>query len=275
VRTTVEPVAPWFCANVLLPRLKRCGAVVFCCHTLGELYVCRRLACWFGGVGGGGGCRMPPHRVIHPSEAVGKGAAAWLGGWDEVFEGELVAGVPHGHGCYVLGSGYMYEGQFFKGQPHGWGVLVDPRCAVRGCWWRDVGVRFPCSRPADTGVPIVASVALLLCVCMCVWVRVCRHVRLWVSVRGVSCTRAAYCLFVWAPPGAVCVGVALRRDVTLYEGEFADGDFNGLGTFFFDNGDVYHGRWRQGLFDGKGEYTSHTGTRCGARSCWSSCARAW
>ncbi len=48
----------------------------------------------------------------------------------------------------------------------------------------------------------------------------------------------------------------------MYEGEFADGEFNGLGTFYFENGDVYHGRWKQGLFDGKGEYTSHAGTRC-------------
>jgi hypothetical protein len=75
--------------------------------------------------------RMPPHRVVHsePGPSGGKGGhpAGTMGGWDEVFEGELLCGVPHGHGCYVLSSGFMYEGQFFKGLPHGWGVLCDAR----------------------------------------------------------------------------------------------------------------------------------------------------
>jgi hypothetical protein len=67
--------------------------------------------------------------VVAPS------SSASLGGWDEVFEGELLGGVPHGHGCYILASGFMYEGQFFKGLPHGWGVLCDARCAGQEDMW--------------------------------------------------------------------------------------------------------------------------------------------
>ena len=72
--------------------------------------------------------------------------------------------------------------------------------------------------------------------------------------------------FVFLPSPDCRVPCAVRwllggRDVTLFEGEFTDGDFNGLGTFYFENGDVYHGRWKQGLFDGKGEYTASSGQR--------------
>jgi hypothetical protein len=79
-------------------------------------------------------CRVPPRRIGRPSRP----SERKTGG--EMFEGELVAGAPHGHGTYVFASGFMYEGTWCKGLPHGWGVLCDARWACTrypGVWWRD------------------------------------------------------------------------------------------------------------------------------------------
>jgi hypothetical protein len=45
-------------------------------------------------------------------------------------------------------------------------------------------------------------------------------------------------------------------DLVLYSGSFSDGKFNGLGTFFYGNGDKYIGMWKEGLFHGPGTYIS-------------------
>ena len=49
------------------------------------------------------------------------------------------------------------------------------------------------------------------------------------------------------------VGLLLINDLLLYKGEFRDGQPNGLGTSYFENGKIhYKGKWRNGLFDGRG-----------------------
>ena len=45
-----------------------------------------------------------------------------------------------------------------------------------------------------------------------------------------------------------------ERDVTIHEGEIADGQLSGLGTYYFENGDTYTGGWKEGLFHGEGTY---------------------
>ena len=64
--------------------------------------------------------RVPPRRVVAGSGSDGKPS-------EEMYEGEVVAGLPHGFGCLILATGFMYEGSFFRGLPHGWGVLTDAR----------------------------------------------------------------------------------------------------------------------------------------------------
>lgn len=44
-------------------------------------------------------------------------------------------------------------------------------------------------------------------------------------------------------------------DDQRYTGEWADGFFEGVGTYLWDDGDKYEGDWRNGMFNGKGAYT--------------------
>lgn len=40
------------------------------------------------------------------------------------------------------------------------------------------------------------------------------------------------------------------------EGNFEDGELSGMGNYSFSNGDVYRGEFKNGFFQGKGEYYS-------------------
>jgi hypothetical protein len=42
-----------------------------------------------------------------------------------------------------------------------------------------------------------------------------------------------------------------------YEGEFFDNNYNGIGTYYYPNGDVYDGGWKNGKKHGKGVYFNH------------------
>ena len=37
-----------------------------------------------------------------------------------------------------------------------------------------------------------------------------------------------------------------------YEGDFIDNNYNGIGTYYYQNGDVYNGEWKNGKRHGKG-----------------------
>ena len=52
-----------------------------------------------------------------------------------------------------------------------------------------------------------------------------------------------------------CIGIE-KKDEHKYEGEFKNGEFDGQGTFFLNNGDKYIGEWKNGLQEGHGIYTS-------------------
>ena len=46
----------------------------------------------------------------------------------------------------------------------------------------------------------------------------------------------------------------------IYEGEFKDDKFNGIGKYFYDKGDTYEGDFLNGEFHGQGKYVFEDGS---------------
>ncbi len=44
-----------------------------------------------------------------------------------------------------------------------------------------------------------------------------------------------------------------------YEGEIVNGNFQGVGKFYFNNGDLYEGDFKDDMFDGQGMYKFKSG----------------
>lgn len=49
------------------------------------------------------------------------------------YEGETLAGRPHGHGAGIW-KGRRYTGQWFNGRPHGHGTMAEGMVTVTGEW---------------------------------------------------------------------------------------------------------------------------------------------
>ena len=49
-------------------------------------------------------------------------------------------------------------------------------------------------------------------------------------------------------------GRLVLGDGSIYDGMWHNGKRSGLGTFYFKNGDVFQGTWREDLIHGKVDY---------------------
>jgi len=55
-------------------------------------------------------------------------------------------------------------------------------------------------------------------------------------------------------PDETCTGLGREVDYGIYEGQFAEDDWNGFGRRIISNGDFYLGYWKEGMKDGQGIY---------------------
>lgn len=173
------------------------------------------------------------------------------------YEGQLVDGVPHGHGTIVyseassaLGStdlhanmseGLMYEGSFVHGREHGWGVLTDGsdvtlyegevcegRIAGSGTWYFANGDRY--EGEWRDNLP---------------------------SGHGRYTTAAgSYYDGEWRDGHRHGHGVQVTAGRgSWYDGDWANDMRHGRGGLTLSDGSSYYGQWARDAFDGKGECT--------------------
>lgn len=140
---------------------------------------------------------------------------------NDVYQGELKMGEPHGEGIKRYHNGDVYEGQFFNGRPHGEGVK---RYSAGDVYTGG----FKVGRLHDEGTMVYST--------------------------GEKYTGA------WKQGRHHGHGIIIMEDGSEYEGEFSCGLRDGEGTLVFKNGHTWIGEWRCGMPHGKGTNKITEGT---------------
>jgi hypothetical protein len=200
----------------------------------------------------------------------GEGRMTFVNG--EVYEGEWRSDRPHGEGRWVYSDSSVYEGDFVNGQRHGEGTFTRGEVTYQGAWQRgeqtgrgEITIdredyyehylgEFIAGRYHGQGE----------------WIRridsseVIRYEGNWVDGR-----RVGEGLYLWEGrelEGDWQVDVPTGQgrcstEAGAYEGEFRKGEFDGIGTMQYRNGDTYTGGWLEGKRHGRGVMTYRDGSR--------------
>lgn len=159
----------------------------------------------------------------------------------EVYNGDLVDGIPQGQGTLTYPDGSIYQGAFESGYFHGKGTYTD--------------ATYGYSYTGDFRYNLFHGQGELTYENGDVYVGEFRDD--WCHGQGVY-TFSDGSTYKGSFEEDKFHGYGVFVDVTYgyrYEGEFVNDLFEGKGTLTFDDGDVYVGEFKNDLFNGQGTYT--------------------
>ena len=154
-----------------------------------------------------------------------------------VYDGEFQDGKFHGLGRFTSPDGSLYEGQFQDGKFHGEGTFTPPK---------EKGTSYEATWENGKFVSLHIG----------------SSVRTEEETNGENCDGFTQCPEVYLENAKLLksngetVGNAYKLqlpDGSLYEGQFQDGKFHGLGRFTSPDGSLYEGQFQDGKFHGEGQ----------------------
>lgn len=178
------------------------------------------------------------------------------------YVGDIVNGLFDGKGKITLQTGQMYEGEFVKGKRSGKGVCVYPnKEKYEGAWLNDMregkgtyyyqgGQREEATWHEGRQMANVPTY--------------------YYDTNGVIEER-------YYENGKLIKKKALNKNtarigqvvvktkIGLFIGDVRNNKINGIGTYYYDNGDIYEGSFRENLIDGNGVYYFGSGDKKGDR----------
>ena len=177
-----------------------------------------------------------------------------------IYVGDIVNGLFDGKGKITLDTGQEYVGEFLKGKRSGEGTCSYPnKEKYQGSWLNDMregkGTYFYAGGQREEAMwhegRQMANIPTY-----------------YYDTNGIIEER-------YYENGKLIKKKALNKNTArigqkviktksgLYVGNLKDNKFNGIGTYYFSNGDIYEGSFREGLIDGNGVYYFGSGDKKG------------
>jgi len=167
-------------------------------------------------------------------------AAHFVGGTNEIYEGEVWNGLRSGSGACVYACGNIFEGTWKEGREHGRGTLYTPTRDViyEGSW--------AYGRMSGSGIYHFEDGSVY----SGEWKE-----NLRVGVGTYTFKDGSSYVGEWANNLMSGRGTMTWKDGSTYVGEFAGGQRHGKGRMSISDGFVHEGLWRNDAMDGRGACT--------------------
>ena len=152
--------------------------------------------------------------------------------WGDAYAGEVINANPNGNGVMKYVDGSVYSGHFKDGRPDGQGKMTTPDGGWYEGSWKD-------GNRSGQGTLMVDGI---------------QQAGLFENnqPKKVTVLNLSNCL-----QGDCRSGYGIERTGEgTYSGNFVAGEFHGLGTYKYNNGDVYKGSFLRGIKYGAGTLTS-------------------